>query len=129
MGRESCSSALARTLPARRVRLTRKLNKVRDRERLLREAYLYEGRIDAEVFDEENATLSKQRGVVERAMLQASPEDVDVDTLIDEFEHLLVNLGSVWERAPVAPRRALQELIFPEGLPVQDKAVRTPPNG
>ena len=43
-----------------------------------------------------------------------------------ELEHLLPNLGTAWKRAAVAPRKALQELVFLDDVPVRDKAVRTP---
>ncbi len=109
-----------------RGRLTRELNVLEDKERQLRQAFIYDGRIDQSVYDEESRALVGGRAEVEKAMLLATPDAVEIDTLIDQLKHLLPNLGTAWNRAPVSPRRALQALVFPDGVPVREKAVQTP---
>jgi len=109
-----------------RGRLTRELNTLTDRERQLRQAFIYDGRITQAVYDEESQSTAERRSEIEQALLLATTGHPNIDTLIDQLEHLLSNLGTAWERAPVAARRSLQELIFPHGVPVSEKAVGTP---
>ena len=109
-----------------RGRLTRELNTLADKERQLRQAFIYEGRIKQAVYDQENQLLTSRRTEVEQALLLATPDAVEIDTLIDQLKHLLPNLGTAWNRAPVTPRRALQALVFPDGVPVAEKVVKTP---
>ena len=108
-----------------RANLTRELNTVGDRERRLREAYIFERRITADVYDEESRLLQERRAGIERA-LRGPHVGVDAATVTRECEHLLSDLGTAWNRAPVAQRRVLQRLVYPDGVPVLQREVRTP---
>ncbi len=109
-----------------RGRLTRELNTLGDKERQLRQAFIYDGRIDQAVYDQESGAITARRSELQHAILLATTDDPNIDTLIDQCEHLLSDLGTAWKRAPAVPRRALQALVFPDGVAVRDKAVRTP---
>ena len=109
-----------------RGRLTRELNTLADKERQLLKAFIYDERIDQAVYEQESETLTARRSEVQQALVLAGTDDPNIDTLISELEHLLPNLGTAWKHAAVAPRKALQELVFPNGVPVQEKAVRIP---
>ena len=51
---------------------------------------------------------------------------LDVETVLEFAEHVVLNARRLWSEFPLKHRRRMQKVLFPEGLAYDGEAFRTP---
>ena len=105
---------------------SRNLHELKAREQTLRHAFIYEQRIERAVFEEESVQLQNRRSTLEGERRRQRLDEVNTDDVIARCELLIASLGESWNTAEIQARRALQRLVYPDGVPVLAGTLGTP---
>jgi site-specific DNA recombinase len=84
------------------------------------------GKIDDESYQTTLSDARKDRGAARSALVEHDElNDVDFEGLLRFANHALANLPSLWLEADVVRKKRIQGSIFPRGIEIADKEVRT----
>jgi hypothetical protein len=107
--RRSDATRLRQQAQARADALRTRLDKVED-------AFLYAGTIDRQSYERQRDRLRSDIVLAELEAGDAKAEEIDLEGVLAFADGTLTKIALLWTDAPVEKRRALQNLIFPQGL-------------
>ena len=106
--------------------LERRLARVQDQKKRLMEAYVYEQAIDEATYRRELLRLDQEITVAKVETYDNEIDDLDVETVLEFAESVVVNARRMWSEFNLKQRRKLQKVLFPEGLAWSGEAFQTP---
>ncbi len=98
---------------------------LKQREKVLRERYLYEKAVTRDLFDDEDQELRRQIALAEMEAHDLDLEELDVRGILGFAEHMLGNLPKMWRQAEADQKRRLQAVLFPEGITFNGESIGT----
>lgn len=97
--------------------LDARLSEIRSRIDRVEEAFLFQRSIDRQTYDSRLSKLREELALAEIQRSEAHVEQLDVEGVLAFAEHVLTRASALWSNASLNDRRALQQAIFPNGLP------------
>ena len=102
------------------------LKRLGARKNRLLDAYL-DGKIDQETFEDKKASIEAQICLAKCERHDEALESLDIEATLLSAERILRDALSLWRRLPLAEKRRLDRLLFPEGVEyVKGVGPRTP---
>jgi len=80
-------------------------------------AFLFSRSIDQRTYEEQSAKLREDLALAEMQRTEAQVEQIDTEGIVAFAENVLSRAAALWSHASFADRRALQQAIFPDGIP------------
>src|ERR1019366_8108108 len=105
--------------------LERQIEKLKERKRKLLQAFIYDQTLNRSEYVEMRQPLDAELAFVEENVRLARAAEVEVDTVLDFAESLLLNIASAWERCTLDQKQRLQQVVFPRGVDYADGVYRT----
>ncbi len=109
-------------------RFSRELVELGGQERALHQAFIYEQRIGADVYDEELSRIRKRRSGLERELHGFREPAMEPEFVLSRAEAVVTNPGDTWKRLESLPKRAFQRIVFPDGVPIRGGECLEPHN-
>ena len=106
--------------------LQQKLATLEEQKKRLVEAFVYKQAIDEETFRSEIDRLRAEITVTRIERNDSELDALDVETVLEFAEHVVLNARRMWSEFPLQHRRRMQKVLFPEGLVYDGEAFRTP---
>lgn len=104
-----------------RTAITRRLADPESRERTLRQAFIYDRRIERDVYEEESASLAAGRQRLERELAEVTGlPDIEPEFIVAQTRHVVQDPAGTWKRLDGPARREFQRLVCPDGVTVRD---------
>jgi site-specific DNA recombinase len=111
---------------ADRVRgVERQIEKLKERKRKLLQALIYDQTLTRAEYVEMRRPLDTELAFAEDNARLARAAEVEVDTVLDFAESLLLNIAGAWERCTLDQKQRLQQVVFPRGVDYADGLYRT----
>src|SRR5581483_11274530 len=105
--------------------LLRKIKGLRENKTKLEEAFVYQRAIDATTYQDMRATLAQDLTLAEMELGEAQVEEIEIETVLDFTEMVLLNASNLWKSAPSDQKHRLQQVLFPEGVTYSEGKYRT----
>ena len=115
-----------REVVARRTGVEKRLEALRQRKDRIVNAYLYEGAIDKETYQDHLARVEEELTLARIDRYDTEVEEFDIEGTLAFAEHLVSKSSRLWIEAGLEQRQRLQRLFFPEGLSYDGQEFRTP---
>ena len=106
--------------------LQQKLATLEEQKKRLVEAFVYQQAIDEETYKSELDRLRADITVTRIERNESELDALDVETVLEFAEHVVLNARRMWSEFPLKHRRRMQKVLFPEGLAYDGEAFRTP---
>ena len=100
---------------AAQERISDRIRKLGARKNRLLDAYL-DGKIDQDTFEDKKAEIEADICLAKCERHDEEIEALDIEATLLSAEHVLRDAKSLWRRLPLAEKRRLDELLFPEGV-------------
>ena len=115
-----------RQVVERRRAIEKRLEDLRERKERVVEAYLYEGALDKETYQDHMARVEEELTLAKLDRYEAEVDELDIEGTLAFAEHLVTHSSRLWIEAGLEQRQRLQALFFPEGLSFDGEEFRTP---
>ncbi len=89
---------------------------LRQRERQLEEAYVYENRIDEQTYDRQRDLIREDLALAQMEFDEARVEEIDAEGVFGFAEFVLTNASRLWSEAEPEHKQKLQAVLFPEKI-------------
>ena len=96
-------------------RIAGRIRDLEQRKSRLLDAYL-DGKVDQDAFQDKKAEIEAQICLSKCEQHDEHLEALDIEAVLRAAEHVLCNAESLWRRLPLAEKRRLDRLLFPEGI-------------
>ena len=96
--------------------LQQKLATLEEQKKRLVEAFVYQQAIDEETYKSELDRLRADITVTRIERNESELDALDVETVLEFAEHVVLNARRMWSEFPLKHRRRMQKVLFPEGL-------------
>jgi len=106
--------------------LQEKLTSLEEQKKRLVDAFVYKQAIDEETYKSELDRLRAEITVTRIERNDRELDALDVETVLEFAEHVVLNARRLWSEFQLKHRRRLQKVLFPEGLAYDGEAFRTP---
>ena len=106
--------------------LQEKLATLEEQKKRLVDAFVYKQAIDEETYKSELDRLRAEITVTRIEHNDSELDALDVETVLEFAEHVVLNARHMWNEVPLQHRRRMQKVLFPEGLIFEGEAFRTP---
>ena len=106
--------------------LQQKLATLEEQKKRLVDAFVYKQAIDEETYKNELDRLRAEITVTRIERNDSELDALDVETVLEFAEHVVLNARRMWSEFPLKHRRRMQKVLFPEGLAYDGEAFRTP---
>lgn len=106
--------------------LQQKLATLEEQKKRLVDAFVYKRSIDEETYKSELDRLRAEITVTRIERNDSELDALDVETVLEFAEHVVLNARRMWSEFPLQHRRRMQKVLFPEGLAWDGEAFRTP---
>ena len=97
-----------------------------EQKKRLVDAFVYKQAIDEETYRNELDRLRAEITVTRIERNDSELDALDVETVLEFAEHVVLNARRMWSEFPLQHRRRMQKVLFPEGLVYDGEAFRTP---
>jgi hypothetical protein len=81
---------------------------------------LYRKEIDRATYERQRDKLREDIALVRIELEDAKLEEIDIEGLLGFAEHVLTNAARLWIEASPEQKTRLQQVLFPNGLTLQD---------
>ena len=107
--------------------IERRLADLERQKKRLVEVYIYQQAIDEDTYRRELLRLDQAIAVAKVEGHGNELDGLDVETVLEFAEHVVVNARRMWSEFDLRKRRHLQKVLFPQGLVLDSsEAFRTP---
>ncbi|MEQ1897728.1 MAG: hypothetical protein ABL971_10130 [Vicinamibacterales bacterium] len=89
------------------------------------EAFFYDRRVDRATYQRQRDKLREELTLAEIARQEAKANKFDVEGVMGFAEHLIEHAGRPWSEGTLRQRQAVQQAVFPEGLPFNGENLGT----
>jgi site-specific DNA recombinase len=103
----------------------KQVNDAKERKRKLIEAFLFRQVISQEDYNQMKPPLDEDLALAELNLGRARLDEVEIDTVLDFAENLLLNTAEAWQRCSLEQKQRLQQVLFPQGVEYADGRYRT----
>ena len=110
----------------RRRAIEKRLDDLRQRKERIVEAYLYEGALDKETYQDHLARVEEELTLAKLDRYEAEVDELDIEGTLAFAEHLVTHSSRLWIETGLEQRQRLQALFLPEGLSFDGEEFRTP---
>src|SRR5262249_52454394 len=105
--------------------VSKRIKELRENKSKLEEAFVYQRAIDATTYQDMRAKLAQDLTLAEIELREVQSEQIEVETLLDFAEMMLLNASNLWKSACSEQKQRLQQVLFPEGVAYSDAKYRT----
>ena len=100
-----------------------KIKQLRENKAKLQEAFVYQRSIDADTYKPMRAKFIEDLTLAEMELKDAQAEEIEIDTVLDFAEMLLLNASNLWKAGPAEQKQRLQRVLL--GVSYSDGKYRT----
>ncbi len=111
---------------ARRTAAERKLADVKRRKDQLVEAFIYQKVIDEGTYKDQLDRLNEAMALAEIDQHDQRSDELDIEAVLGFAERVSLNAPRLWLEASLDQRQRFQSFLFPEGIQLENGALRTP---
>ena len=89
------------------------------------DAFLYQGTIDQQTYEEQRRLLDERRQSIEMELNEPTGEHLDIENTLDFARHALLNARPLWAELDHMRKRRFQEVLFPDGVRFDGDSIGT----
>ena len=113
-------------IAAQKAAAERKIAELKRRKEQLVEAFIYQRVIDEGTYKDQLDKLNESMAMAEINQHDQRTEELDIEAVLGFAERVSLNAPRLWLKASLDQRQRFQAFLFPEGIQVADRELRTP---
>jgi site-specific DNA recombinase len=107
------------------VALKQNVSKVEARLQLLREAFIYDRKIDQNTYNEEKHKLEEQLTLLGMELRDAQASEADIEGVLTFAETVMTNAARMWMEFSLDQKQRFQRVLFPQGVTFDGEKFQT----